>query len=436
MKIIEYTLGLPPYRRGGLPRYSTDLANELAKNNDVYLMYPGEINPFSKKVKVKIKRTKYRFYVIELKNMLPVSLGLGISDSNKFDDARNISELVTFVNNLNPQIVHFHTLMGVPKEFLEYLHQKHIKTILTTHDFYGLCPKILEKNPLASLSSLQCTDDCMLCKIGPSYIKLLIMQSHLYERLKETRLIRKLRQRNKKSINNTFSNDQFKLSTKQADERLRLRQYYLKMYNLIDEFHFNSSVSQNYFKKFLPNVNGKVIPITHAGLIDQRKTRKYEKRNHLVLGYIGPYDHKKGFFRIQNVYRKLSGVAINFYGDIATDDFFNQSMVTNHGVVPSSELAKAYKEMDVLIVPSHETFGFVVLEALLSGTPCLVSDTVGAKDLVPKDWVFSNDNELVNKLNIIKKNIASFRAVVRHLPLCFDMREHTKIIKETFYEDA
>ena len=57
MKIVEYTLGLPPYRRGGLPRYSTDLSKELAKNNDVYLMYPGEINPFSKQIKLKNKCT-------------------------------------------------------------------------------------------------------------------------------------------------------------------------------------------------------------------------------------------------------------------------------------------------------------------------------------------------------------------------------------------
>ena len=52
MKILEYTLGLPPFRRGGLPRYSTDLSEELAKENRVYLMYPGQINPYSKKIKL------------------------------------------------------------------------------------------------------------------------------------------------------------------------------------------------------------------------------------------------------------------------------------------------------------------------------------------------------------------------------------------------
>ena len=54
MKILQYTLGLPPFRRGGLPRYSTDLSEELSKDNEVYLMYPGQINPFSHKIRLSL----------------------------------------------------------------------------------------------------------------------------------------------------------------------------------------------------------------------------------------------------------------------------------------------------------------------------------------------------------------------------------------------
>lgn len=57
MKILEYTLGLPPYRRGGLPEYSKDLSNELAKTNQVILMYPGSISILQKN-KLKFKRKK------------------------------------------------------------------------------------------------------------------------------------------------------------------------------------------------------------------------------------------------------------------------------------------------------------------------------------------------------------------------------------------
>ena len=94
--------------------------------------------------------------------------------------------------------------------------------------------------------------------------------------------------------------------------------------------------------------------------------------------------------------------------------------------------------MDVLVVPSvwHETFGFIVLEALLQGTPCLVSDTVGAKDLVPQNCVFSSNNELIDKLTLIKKDIGPFRDMVEKLPLYFDMNEHANIIKRMFYGEV
>ena len=65
--------------------------------------------------------------------------------------------------------------------------------------------------------------------------------------------------------------------------------------------------------------------------------------------------------------------------------------------------------MDVLIVPSiwKETFGFVVLEALSYGVPVIVSDNVGAKDIVKQydeRFVFTSASELLALLNQIFKD--------------------------------
>ena len=191
MKILQYTLGLPPFRRGGLPRYSTDLSVELAKTNEVYLMYPGQINPYSNKIKLVERKDKYPFQTIEMKNPLPVSLGLGIQDEDSYMDQRDISALKDLIKNLQPDVVHFHTIMGMPKEFFEYLHSNNIKTVYTTHDFYGLCPKMLVNDPKEALKTSKCSYDCMLCNVGPSYKKIVIMQSHLYAKLKNNKIIKK-----------------------------------------------------------------------------------------------------------------------------------------------------------------------------------------------------------------------------------------------------
>lgn len=438
MKIVEYTLGLPPYRRGGLPRYSTDLSLELSKKDEVLLMYPGSINPFSKKIKITTKKTTYPFRVLELKNGLPVSLGLGIDANNidKFIAKRNIDEFKRFIDREKPDVVHFHTLMGAPIEMLTYLHREGVKTVFTTHDFYGLCPKMLAKNPILELTSSACTDDCMLCKKGPSYMKLLVMQTHFYEHFKESKLIKKIRKNKKAQLNSKEDSEDFTIE--QARLRFKLRQYYLKMYRLIDDFHFNSSVAQNYIMQYLPNIKGKVVPITHSGLIDNRN-RKYEEHDKLVVGYVGPYDHKKGFYRLAKIAESMPDVTFRFYGDVVDSLVFQKSNVENYGIVSAASLQQAYRDMDVLVVPSlwHETFGFVVLEALLQGTPCIVSDTVGAKDLIPLEARCKNDEEIIGRIEKLKRigKLATIRKCVRDLDLDYKLTQHVQNIKNLFYEN-
>ena len=49
-----------------------------------------------------------------------------------------------------------------------------------------------------------------------------------------------------------------------------------------------------------------------------------------------------------------------------------------------SDLKEIFSETDILLAPSlcYETFGYTVLEALCYGVPVIVSDNVGAKDIV------------------------------------------------------
>jgi glycosyltransferase involved in cell wall biosynthesis len=57
--------------------------------------------------------------------------------------------------------------------------------------------------------------------------------------------------------------------------------------------------------------------------------------------------------------------------------------VQYHGPVRQSHLAEAFRTSSVLVLPSlEEGFGLVVVQALACGLPCIVSDSVGAKDLI------------------------------------------------------
>lgn len=59
--------------------------------------------------------------------------------------------------------------------------------------------------------------------------------------------------------------------------------------------------------------------------------------------------------------------------------------VSFEGYVPEAELPGLYADHDIFALPSHhEAFGVVVLEALASGLPCVVSDSGGHADIVTR----------------------------------------------------
>ena len=66
------------------------------------------------------------------------------------------------------------------------------------------------------------------------------------------------------------------------------------------------------------------------------------------------------------------------------------------GALSQKQLAEEYRHADCLILPSrHDSFGMVVLEALSSGLPVIVSDHVGAKDCVAEGqngWIVPAGN--------------------------------------------
>ena len=68
---------------------------------------------------------------------------------------------------------------------------------------------------------------------------------------------------------------------------------------------------------------------------------------------------------------------------------------------------KNYKQASIFVLPSiHESFGLVVLEAMASGLPTIISDSVGAKDCVVNEktgFVFESHNvkELMGRIEYI-----------------------------------
>ena len=108
-----------------------------------------------------------------------------------------------------------------------------------------------------------------------------------------------------------------------------------------------------------------------------------------VLGYVGRLSVEKNVDLLPHVHKQLQAMGWSprwlIVGHGSNEEMlrreFGDCALT--GVLRGEELAKAYAAMDLLVFPSHtDTFGNVVLEALASGVPAVVTPHGGPAHIV------------------------------------------------------
>ena len=119
-----------------------------------------------------------------------------------------------------------------------------------------------------------------------------------------------------------------------------------------------------------------------------RRTRRLDDT--VVLGYVGRLSIEKNVVLLAAIQRELQAIgvknirfAIVGHGD--EEPMLRQQLPSAEflGVLRGPALAHAYAQMDLLVFPSHtDTFGNVVLEALASGVPAIVTPDGGPKYIV------------------------------------------------------
>ena len=392
MKILHYFLGFPPYRSGVLTKYSYDLMEAQSEDdNGVIALWPGQIGIFSRKVCMKKRAAVKGIENYELMNPLPVALDEGIKDFEAYMRSCDRKIYVDFLEHIKPDVIHIHTLMGLHKEFIDAAEDLKIKKVFTTHDYFGICPKVtLYKN------SAPCEDDCgcrecIRCNdTALSFNKIRIMQSCWYRHLKDFAIVKQLRRRHRRIFFAKESMSPRSMKDDEAEcmarEYKRLRAYYIYMLEHMDIIHFNSSVAELIYKKYMVPRSSRVMTITHKNIKDNRDKIRWKPSDRLRITLLAPANSFKGFDVLKNALDELwntgkKNFELKIFSPVKDPAPY---MIVKENGFDQNELDQIFSETDVLTAPSvwYETFGFTVLEALSYGVPVIVSDHVGAKDIV------------------------------------------------------
>jgi phosphatidylinositol alpha 1,6-mannosyltransferase len=144
----------------------------------------------------------------------------------------------------------------------------------------------------------------------------------------------------------------------------------------------------------LEEATGKPCHLMRRGVDTQlfsptRRTRNDDNAE-LILGYVGRLSVEKNVALLVTLERELAAMGmanVRFlivgWGDEEEDLRRDLRAADFPGVLRGEALAAAYANMDLLVFPSHtDTFGNVVLEALASGVPAIVTPDGGPKYIV------------------------------------------------------
>lgn len=181
MNIIHYTLGLYPKRTGGLNRYATDLMLEQSKKHNVSVIMPGKWQPWRFNCFLYKDGRVDRIMCYKLGNALPSPLLYGIRYPSAFyHKGFSRKSFERFYETVKPDILHLHTLMGLPEDALAFFKDKGVRIVYTSHDYFGICPKVNLINSEGELCEGPAPERCAVCnRLAPSTIFLRIRNSEL-----------------------------------------------------------------------------------------------------------------------------------------------------------------------------------------------------------------------------------------------------------------
>lgn len=442
MKILHVTIANPQSSQGGLNRYCKELMDcEADLGHTVSAIYPGK--PGRTK-NIKIRKITPTYFTIS--GALPVAITYGIDNPERYMVHVRSERYKNWLQEQNYDMIHVHSIQGIHKEFFLAAKLLNVPMIFTTHDYYPICMKCNLVDSNNQICEENTPSKCHQCNAagGLKRNEQMLMQSNLYRNIKKQKwcaaVIKYVQYFKKNFLIQTECHP-----SAQTESYSDYNIYRKEIFDTFSFIHCNSFATKEVYKKFFPHRNYAVIPITHAGLNRRRKERM--ETDIYNIGFLGGMSRHKGYYILENALQCLEDRGITnwtawFYGGDFPQEKKNSERRKYCKYFTKSEEDKVWDKLNILIVPSqwHETFGFVVLEALCRGIPVICSDLVGSKYFVEQldeclIFQYNNVTSLVDALTRLLESADYYNCLckkIETLNLNIDMKVHTERILEVY----
>lgn len=344
---------------------------------------------------IKELRVKYNFHVLAYedgiyklysyyKNNESVMKFTGILEFKKYQYYNNEYQqmLVKIIDIFKIDLIHIHHMKFHYFDIINIIKTKKIKTILSLHDYYSVCPII---NKLYKAERYCDSPSHEMC----------------HECLKYT-----------KNIENNM------IET--------WRENYKMLFEVCDKIIVPSASAKEEIRKTYETVECEVIE--HGlDIKHEKSTLSVDNDNVYNIAFVGAIGIHKGRNILANILtkEKLRNIRIHLFGII--DDFYkkNDKHYINHGPYKRDELKDLLKENNIKLVCIFsicpETYSYTLTETVASGIPVLGIDIGAVGDRIKKynlGWTipYTNDcKSYITKINSIFRNHAEYLQVVENI---------------------
>ena len=322
-KVLTFNVHYHPQSLGDDPTIVTEQLNKLLAKDGNYKIYAVTTLPVSHYLKA------YDTIRYEYNQVTVFGVAVPPEDGANYDNplfSKAVAEIIALVQ---PEIAHIHCIQGMGVGVVDLCHKKGIKTVVTFHDAWWICPNqfMLDGFMLDGEKFRENWDDVAFA--------------------------------NGKMLEHTLS---------QADLLLAPSRYFADVHE------------QKLHQAVRVNKNGVTLPI-----------HKLEKRKSDVIrfGYVGGKTSIKGVhlileaFRLHNFENTQLCVVDNMI-NVGAKSFYDEDFagIQNYQIMPAynqNTIDQFFAEIDVLLFPTQwkESFGLTVREAILRDVWVITTDDGG-----------------------------------------------------------